>query len=128
MKEDMKSKFQASTESAEEGDEDESIQGKHQETFQCLTTCTEWYIVAQVGNSSVKIPAKNCSVRYSENPQELPILTREHDPIDCLVNKEEQCSCSEKPVTLLNRPVNAGNNPSSSNNTSNNGYRKKHNV
>jgi len=50
------------------------------------------------------------------------------DLLENLVIKEEALSTSEKPITQLNRAVNAGNNPSSSNNTSNRGYRKKENV
>ena len=56
------------------------------------------------------------AVRYSDNPQELPILTKDMDLIENLVRKETQNSTSESQVTQLNRPVNAGYNPSSSNN------------
>ena len=101
---------------------------EHRETFQCLSTCTEWYLIAQVGNSQVKIPAKNQAVRFSENAEELPILTKDQDLIECLVRLEEHMSSTEKQSTQLNRPVAAGNNPSSSNNISNNGYRKKDHV
>lgn len=58
----------------------------------------------------------------------MPILTKDLDLFENLVRKEEYLSSSPTPITQLNRPVNAGNNPSSSNNTSNNGYRKKDNV
>lgn len=47
------------------------------------------------------------------------------DPFMNLVTLEEDMSTSDRPVTQLNRPANAGFNPSSSNNTSNNGYRRK---
>jgi len=50
------------------------------------------------------------------------------DLFENLVQKEQQLSCSQTPIVQLNRAVNAGNNPSSSNNVSNNGYRKKENV
>ena len=50
------------------------------------------------------------------------------DLLDNLVKKEEALSSSDKPVTQLNRAVNAGNNPSSSNNISNGGYRRKDHV
>ena len=55
-------------------------------------------------------------------------MTKDQDLIEGLVRKEETISCSTTPVTQLNRPANAGYNPSSSNNQSNNGYRKKEHV
>ena len=55
-------------------------------------------------------------------------MTKDMDLLMNLVNLEEQLSTSRTPVTVLNRPVNAGLNPNSSNNTSNNGYRKKDHV
>ena len=97
-------------------------------TFKCLSTCTDWFLLAQVGNSQVKIPAKRQAVKFSDNAQELPILTKDMDLFDNLVRKEECLSTSEHPVTALNRHVGSGYNPSSSNNTSNNGYRKKTEV
>jgi len=90
-----------------------------------LSKCTNWYLVAQVGNSQLKIPAKSVAVRFQDNPQELPILTNDMDLFENLVQKEQELSCSKVPIVQLNRAVNAGNNPSSSNNVSNNGYRKK---
>ena len=102
----------------------------HDHTFQCLVNeeCTKWYLLAQIGNSQIKIPAKQLAVKFSENAQELPILTKDQDLIERIVRREESLASSSKPITQLNRPVNAGNNPSSSNNVSNNGYRKKENV
>lgn len=85
-------------------------------------------MLAQVGNSQIKIPAKRSAVRFSDNAQELPILTKDLDLFENLVRKEEYLCSSQTPITQLNRPVNAGNNPSSSNNISNSGYRKKDNV
>lgn len=112
----------ASTESAEKcHDELED----HPRTFNCLTNCTEWYLIVQVDNSQIRIPAKRNSVHFSENKQELPILTKDMDPFMNLVTLEEELSTSNRPITQLNRPVNAAFNPSSSNNTSNSGYRRK---
>ena len=102
----------------------------HQHSFQCLVKeeCTKWYLLAQIGNSQIKIPAKRLAVKFSDNAQELPILTKDQDLIERIVRREESLASSSKPITQLNRPVNAGNNPSSSNNISNNGYRKKDSV
>ena len=68
------------------------------------------------------------AVSFKDNPQELPILTKDMDLIEKLVRKETQSSTAAQQVVQLNRPVNAGYNPSSSNNQSNNGYRKKDHV
>ena len=77
-------KIYASTESAEVSEVYGSSQSfnnveQHQETFQCLTNdeCTKWYLLAQVGNSQIKIPAKGNAVRFVENAEELPILTKD---------------------------------------------------
>ena len=62
----------------------------------------------------------------------MPILT--DDILDLILKEEERLSCSESPITPLNRPPNAGMNPNqptnlnSSNNQSNGGYRKKESV
>lgn len=97
-------------------------------TFECLTECTEWFLLAQVGNAQVRIPCSNKAVRFSDNKQELPILTKDLELFENLVRQEESLSASDGKVVVLNRPVNAGNNPSSSNNQSNGGYRKKEAV
>ena len=117
-------KAQASTQSVESCEETQT----HAETFECLSKCTEWYLLAQVGNSQVKIPASQVAVRFQDNPQELPILTKDMDLFESLVEIEQELSTSQTPIVQLNRPCNAGNNPSSSNNVSNSGYRKKENV
>ena len=46
----------------------------------------------------MKIPAKRNAVRFSDNAQELPILTKDMDLIENLVRLEETMSSSEKPV------------------------------
>ena len=41
----------------------------HDHTFQCLINdeCTKWYLLAQIGNSQIKIPAKRLAVKFSDN-------------------------------------------------------------
>ena len=48
--------------------------GEHKMTFSCLSKCTEWYLVAKLGNSQVRIPASNSATQFTENDNELPIL------------------------------------------------------
>ena len=105
---------------------------EHKMTFNCLRKCTEWYLVAKVGNSQVRIPASNCATQYTENDNELPILG--DDILEQILKEEERLSCSQSVVTPLNRPPNAGISPNqpvnlnSSNNQSNGGYKRKENV
>jgi len=125
----MGAKIYASTESADVSEIlcNNDTEHEHEQTFNCLCNeeCTKWFLLAQVGNSQIKIPAARLAVKFSENAQELPILTRDSDFIERIVRREESLASSSKPITQLNRPTHAGYNPSSSNNISNSGYRKK---
>ena len=113
--------------STEHLDERDRPQQTHPQTFKCLSSCTEWFLIVQIDNSQIKIPAKQQAVRYSENNHDLPILTKDLDLLMNLVKLEEQLSTSRTPVTELNRPV-PGLNPNSRKNTSKNGFLKKAHV